>query len=92
MLMVNGNVNGFFYSQKKSFDLFTETFKSVVDHIYHAPLKKKYVWGNDDVDIFINMRQFLAVLWTFELLLHFDQLFPNNLQNGNKLCTNHKWN
>ena len=23
-------------------------------------------------DMFINMRQFLAVLWTFELLLHFD--------------------
>ena len=23
----------------------------------------------------INNRQFLAILWTFELLLHFDQLF-----------------
>ena len=25
------------------------------------------------------MRQFLAILWTFELLLHFDQLFSSNL-------------
>ena len=24
--------------------------------------------------MFINMRQVLAILWTFELLLHFDQL------------------
>ena len=28
------------------------------------------------------MRQFLAILWTFELLLHFNQLFPSNLQGG----------
>ena len=34
-----------FYSQKNSYDLFTETFKSVVDH--HAPQKKKFVRGND---------------------------------------------
>ena len=40
--------------------------------------------------MFINMRQFLAVLWTFELLLHFDQLLSHNLQNGDKLCTNHQ--
>ena len=39
------------------------------------------------MDIFINMRQFLAILWTFELLLHFDQ-FSSNLQIGDKLCTN----
>ena len=25
------------------------------------------------------MRQFLAILWTFELLLHLDQLFSSNL-------------
>ena len=29
---------------------------------------------------FINMKQFLAILWTFELLLYFDQLFSSNLQ------------
>ena len=38
-------IQGKCYSQKNSYDLFTETFKSVVDH--HAPLKKKYVRGND---------------------------------------------
>ena len=32
-------------------------------------------------DMLINMRQFLANLWTFELL-HFDQLFSSNLQSG----------
>ena len=29
-------------------------------------------------DTFINKRQFLAILWTFELFLHFDQLFSSN--------------
>ena len=38
-------IQGKFYSQKNSDDLFTETFKSVVDH--HAPLKKKFACGND---------------------------------------------
>ena len=33
-------------------------------------------------DMFINMRQLLAILWTFESLLHFDQLFFSDLQNG----------
>ena len=32
--------------------------------------------------MFINMRQFLAILWTFELLLHFYELFSSNLQSG----------
>ena len=27
--------------------------------------------------MFINVRKFLAILWTFELLLHFDQLFSS---------------
>ena len=27
--------------------------------------------------MFITMRQFLVILWTFELLLHFDQLFSS---------------
>ena len=36
------------------------------------------------------MRQFFAALWTLELLLHFDQLFSNDLQDGDKLCANHK--
>ena len=36
----------------------------------------------------VNMMQFLAILWTFELL-HFDLLFFSNLQNGDQ-CTNHK--
>ena len=34
--------------------------------------------------------QFLAVLWTFELLLQSDHLFSCDLQNEDKLCTNHK--
>ena len=38
------------------------------------------------------MRQFLAILSKFELLLYFDELFPSNIQNGNKLYTNHKQN
>ena len=32
-------IQGKFYSQKSSYDMFTETFKSVVDH--HTPLKKE---------------------------------------------------
>ena len=39
--------------------------------------------------MFINMWQFLAVLWMFELL-YFDQLFSYNLQKGDELCDNHK--
>ena len=38
------------------------------------------------------MRQFLAILLTFELLLHFHQLFYSNLKSGDTLCTNHKVN
>ena len=38
-------IYGKFYFQKNSYDLFTETFKNVVDH--HAPLKKKFVCGYD---------------------------------------------
>ena len=34
------------------------------------------------MDMFINMRQFLAIFQTFQLLLHFDQLFSSNLQSG----------
>ena len=30
--------------------------------------------------------------WTFELLLHLDPFFSSQLQKGDKLCTNHKWN
>ena len=29
-------------------------------------------------------------LWTFEMLLHFEQLFSSNLQSGDKLSTDHK--
>ena len=39
-----------------------------------------------------NMRQSLAFLWTFELLLHFDQLFSPNLQSEDELSTNYKHN
>ena len=39
------SIQGKFYSQKNSCDLFAETFKSVVN--YHAPLKKKFVRRND---------------------------------------------
>ena len=41
-----------------------------------------YIYIYIYMDMFINMRQFLAILWTFELLLHFDQLFSSNLQSG----------
>ena len=40
----------------------------------------------------INMKQFLAILWTFELLLHFNQLISSNLQSEEKLSINHKAN
>ena len=39
--------------------------------------------------MFINMRQFLATLTTFKLLLHSDQLFFSNFPSGDKLWTNH---
>lgn len=45
-----------------------------------------------DENMFIITRQFLAVSWAFELLLHFDHLFSFKLQFGDKLCTNHKYN
>ena len=45
-----------------------------------------------EMDLFINMRQFLAILWTFVLFIHFNQLFSSNLQSGDNLCTNHKQN
>ena len=38
-------MQGKFYSQKHYYNLFIETFKSVADH--HAPLKNKFVRGND---------------------------------------------
>ena len=40
--------------------------------------------------MFINMGQFLSILGTFELMLHFGQLFSSNLQSGDELYTNHK--
>ena len=40
----------------------------------------------------INTKKILAVMWTFELLLHFDQLFSSKLQRADKLGTNHKYN
>ena len=42
--------------------------------------------------MFINMGQFLSILGTFELMLHFGQLFSSNLQSGDELYTNHKQN
>ena len=44
-----------FYSQKNSYDLFTETFKSGADH--HAPLKKKFVRGNDPLFMIKHLRK-----------------------------------
>ena len=38
----------------------------------------------------INMRQFLSILQTLELMLNVDQLFSSNFQDGDKLCANHK--
>ena len=43
--------------------------------------------GVDDIFQHINghvhkSEAFLAILWTFELLLHFHQLFSSNLQSG----------
>ena len=48
-------IQGKFYSQKNSSDLFTETLKSVVDH--HPPLKKKFVCGNDALFITKHLRK-----------------------------------
>ena len=42
------------------------------------------------MDMLINMRLLLAILWTFGLLLHFDQLFSSKLQSEDRLCTNRK--
>ena len=42
--------------------------------------------------MFINMKTILVILWTFELLLHFDQLFSSKLQRADKLGTNHEYN
>ena len=42
--------------------------------------------------MFINMKKILAMMWTFELLLHFDQLFSSKLRHAEKLGTNHKYN
>ena len=41
-------------------------------------------------DMSINMRQFLSILQTLELMLNVDQLFSSNFQDGDKLCANHK--
>ena len=41
-------------------------------------------------DMSINMRQFLSVLQTLELMLNVDQLFSSNFQSRDKLCANHK--
>ena len=41
--------------------------------------------------MFRNMRQFVAIVWTFKSLLHFDQLLFSNLLSEDKLCTNHKY-
>ena len=48
-------IQGKFYSQKNSYDLFTETFKSGADH--HAPLKKKFVRGNDPLFMIKHLRK-----------------------------------
>ena len=64
------------------------TFQSRYCKLKKVLNKKLYL----SKDMFINMRQFLVILWTFELLLNFDQLFSSNLQSGNELCTNHKQN
>ena len=34
----------------------------------------------------------MAIVWTFKLLLHFDQLLFSNLLSEDKLCTDHKYN
>ena len=34
----------------------------------------------------------MAILWTFKLLLHFDELLFSNLLSEDKLCTDHKYN
>ena len=34
----------------------------------------------------------MATLWTFELLLQFDQLLSSSLQSEDNICTNHKYN
>ena len=66
------------------------------NNLWHAQIKQIFLsiprhFGRNELsikasslsikDMFINMWQFLAILWTFELL-HFDQLFSSNLQSG----------
>ena len=34
----------------------------------------------------------MAIVWTFKLLLHFDELLFSNLLSEDKLCTDHKYN
>ena len=55
MTLIKTLIQGKFYSQKNSSDLFTETFKSVVGH--HPPLKKKFVRGNDALFMIKHLRK-----------------------------------
>ena len=34
----------------------------------------------------------MAIVWTFKLLLQFDQLLFSNLLSEDKLCTDHRYN
>ena len=67
-------------------------FPSSVDIFFHIATWTHFVYHRLDCiyRLFINMKKFLAILWTFEGLLHFNQQFSSNLQIGDKLCTNHK--
>ena len=68
------NSNNLWHAQIK------QIFLSIPGHFGRSELSIKAL-SLSIKDMFINMRQFLAILWTFELL-HFDQLFSSNLQSG----------
>ena len=88
------------FFQKKSETINFDMFKFIVCigyqlslHLKNTTLVKTQIYPQTPKilkDTFINKRQFLAILWTFELFLHFDQLFSSNWQSDDELCTNHK--
>ena len=76
------------FFQKKSETINFDMFKFIVCigyqlslHLKNTTLVKTQIYPQTPKilkDTFINKRQFLAILWTFELFLHFDQLFSSN--------------
>ena len=78
--LISQNVLQMYFFCQNNIDL-KYTSSSVIQQV---EVNLKYAWSILEVylDMFINMRLFLAILWTFQML-HFDQLFSSNLQSGN---------